>query len=147
MSGIKIRTGSISEVVELSRKVPEFFQPHSEKIYEERLADTQHLILIAELDGNPAGFKVGYQRYSHDVFYSWMGGVLNEYRRKGIATKLANEQETWAKTRGYTKVVFKTRNRLTKMIHFGLNRGFMIVDLIKKGKVGDYRLVMEKMLK
>jgi ribosomal protein S18 acetylase RimI-like enzyme len=146
MSEIKIRNGSISEVVDLSRKVPEFFQPYSEKTYEERLTNTQYLILIAEIDGNLAGFKVGYQRYSHDIFYSWMGGVLSEYRRKGIATKLANEQETWAKNRGYTKVVFKTRNRLTKMIHFGLNRGFMIVDLIKKGKVGDYRLVMEKVL-
>lgn len=146
MSEIKIRTGSISEVVELSRNVPEFFQPYSEKTYEERLSGTEHLILVAEVNDELAGFKVGYQRFGHDVFYSWMGGVLNEYRRKGIATKLANEQETWAKNRGYTKVVFKTRNRLTKMIHFGLNRGFMIVDLIKKGKVEDYRLVMEKKL-
>jgi len=146
MIDIKIRNGSISEVVELSRKVPEFFQPYSEKTYEERLLENQHLILVAEVDGKPAGFKVGYQRFGHDVFYSWMGGVLNEYRRKGIATKLANEQETWAKNQGFTKVVFKTRNRLTKMIHFGLNRGFMIVGLIKKGKVEDYRLVMEKKL-
>ena len=146
MSQIKIRNGSISEVVELSRKVPEFFQPYSEKIYEERLSVHQHLILVAEVDGKPAGFKVGYQRFDHDVFYSWMGGVLNEYRRKGIATNLANEQETWAKNQGFTKVVFKTRNRLTKMIHFGLNRGFMIVDLIKKDKVEDYRLVLEKKL-
>jgi ribosomal protein S18 acetylase RimI-like enzyme len=146
MSEIKIRNGSISEVVELSSRVPEFFQPYSEKIYEERLSENQHLILVAEVEGKAVGFKVGYQRFGHDVFYSWMGGVLNEYRRKGIATKLANEQETWAKNQGFTKVIFKTRNRLTKMIHFGLNRGFMIVDLIKKGKVEDYRLVLEKKL-
>lgn len=146
MSGIVIRKGSISEVVHLSKKVPEFFQPYSEKTYEERLSETQHLILIAEMDGKPAGFKVGYQRYSHDIFYSWMGGVLNEYRRKGIATLLANEQEIWAKNQGHKKIIFKTRNRLTKMIHFGLNRGFMIVDLIKKDKVEEYRLVMEKTL-
>lgn len=146
MTEIKIRKGTIREVVELSQKVTEFYQPYSEKTYEERLSGTQYLILIAEVGGKPVGFKVGYQRYSHDVFYSWMGGVLNEYRRKGIATKLANEQEAWAKNQGFTKVVFKTRNKLTKMIHFGINRGFMIVDLIKKGKLEDYRIVMEKML-
>lgn len=143
---IKIRKGTIGEVVALSREVTEFFQPYSEKTYEDRLSDVPHLILIATVDDKPVGFKVGYRRYGHDVFYSWMGGVLDQYRRKGIATKLADSQEIWAKTHGFVKVTFKTRNRLSKMIHFGLNRGFMIVDLIKKGDVIDYRIVMEKVL-
>ncbi|WP_373495883.1 GNAT family N-acetyltransferase [Aquiflexum sp.] len=146
MNDILIRNGSFSEVVDLSRKIPEFFRPHSENTYEERLSETQHLILIAEMDGKPVGFKVGYQRFSDDIFYSWMGGVLSGYRRKGIATRLADEQESWAKNQGYTKIVFKTRNRLTQMIHFGLNRGFMVVDLIRREKVEEYRLVLEKVL-
>jgi predicted GNAT superfamily acetyltransferase len=143
---ISIRKGTIGEVVALSREVTEFFQPYSEKTYEERLSDVPHLILIATVDDKPVGFKVGYCRYGHDVFYSWMGGVMDQYRRKGIATQLADKQEAWAKTHGFVKVVFKTRNRLSKMIHFGLNRGFMIVDLIKNGEVKDYRIVMEKNL-
>ncbi|EMS31282.1 acetyltransferase, gnat family [Mariniradius saccharolyticus AK6] len=146
MKGIKIRKGTIEEVVELSQQVTEFFQPYSEKTYEERLTDVPHLILIAEFEGKPAGFKVGYERYSHDTFYSWMGGVLPAFRRKGIATLLADEQEKWAKNKGYKKVVLKTRNRLGNMIHFGLNRGFVIVDLVKKGEPEDYRVVMEKSL-
>jgi GNAT superfamily N-acetyltransferase len=143
---IKIRKGTIQEAVALSKEVTEFFQPYSEKSYEERLEGVAHLILIATVDDKPVGFKVGYCRYGRETFYSWMGGVLDQYRRKGIATKLADEQETWAKTQGFIKVVLKTRNRLTKMIHFGLNRGFLIVDLIKKGDVKDYRIVMEKTL-
>lgn len=146
MKGIKIRKGTIEEVVALSRQVTEFFQPYSEKTYEERLTDVTHLILIAEFEGKPAGFKVGYERYGHDTFYSWMGGVLPAFRRKGIATLLADEQEKWAKNKGYKKVVLKTRNRLSNMIHFGLNRGFVIVDLVKKGEPEDYRVVMEKSL-
>ena len=146
MSSIKIRTGSIAEVVALSALVPEFYQSFSEKTYEERLQHTEHLILVAEVDGKPAGFKVGYRRDSPDIFYSWMGGVLATYRRKGVATKLADAQEKWAKNHGYLKVYFKTRNRFAKMIHFGLNRGFMIVDLIKKGPLEEYRIVMEKKL-
>ena len=146
MKKIKIRQGTIKEVIELSKKVTEFFQPFSEKTYQDRLTDTIHLILIAEVDGEPVGFKVGYQGGSAEVFYSWMGGVLNSYRRMGIATQLADEQEKWAKNHGYLKVNFKTRNRFSKMIHFGLNRGFNIVDLIKKGSIDDYRIVMEKVL-
>jgi len=146
MKKIKIRQGSIKEVVEMSKKVTEFFQPFSEKIYEDRLTDTIHLILIAEVDGKAVGFKVGYERDSAEVFYSWLGGVLDSHRRMGIATKLADEQERWAKNHGYHKVYFKTRNRFSKMIHFGLNRGFKIIDLIKKGSIDDYRIVMEKVL-
>jgi GNAT superfamily N-acetyltransferase len=146
MKQVKIRQGTIKEVVELSGLVTEFFQPFSEKTYEDRLTDVTHLILIAEVEGKPVGFKVGYERDSAEVFYSWIGGVLDNYRRIGVATQLAEEQERWAKNHGYHKVYFKTRNRFSKMIHFGLNRGFKIVDLIKRGSIDDYRIVMEKML-
>ncbi len=143
---IKIRQGNIEEVIALSKQVSEFYQPYSEKTYEERLKSVPYLILIAEVDGDPVGFKVGYQRDSPQLFYSWIGGVVSSHRRRGVATKLADAQELWAKNQGYLKVYFKTRNKLSKMIHFGLNRGFMIIDLIKKGQIEDYRIVMEKVL-
>ena len=34
----------------------------------------------------PIGFKVGYERDGY--FYSWMGGVLSDYRKKGVAQNL-----------------------------------------------------------
>lgn len=143
---IKIRQGSISEVVALSHLIQEFFENYPENVYEERLMDEPHLILIATEDGIPVGFKVGYRRFGKDIFYSWVGGVLDQYRRNGIATMLADEQEIWAKSNGFVKVIFKTRNRFTNMVNFGLNRGFKITDLIKKGEVNDHRIVMEKIL-
>lgn len=73
-----------------------------------------------------------------------MGGMRPEFRRKGIATSLATEQERWAKEAGFRAVFFKTRNRLPEMIQFGIKRGFMIVDLQPKGGVEDYRIVMWK---
>lgn len=146
MREITIREGTIVEVVTLSKQVPEFFQPYSEATYEERLEGKPHLILIAEVDGMPAGFKVGYQKETDSEFYSWMGGVLAFYRRMGIATKLAESQESWAKEKGYRIFKFKTRNRLTKMLHFGLHRGFMITDVIKNEKLEEYRIILEKPL-
>jgi len=143
---IHIREGSIPEVVTLSKQIPEFFEPYPEKVYEERLSGVPHLILIATVDGKSVGFKVGYRKFGQVVFYSWMGGVLNEYRRMGIATKLADQQEAWAKANGFCKITFKTRNHLINMIHFGLKRGFIISDLIKNGEIKDHRIVMEKFL-
>lgn len=146
MRDIIIREGTIAEVVALSILVPEFFQPYSEATYKERLQNKPHLILIAEVDGELAGFKVGYQKETNTEFYSWMGGVLASYRRMGIATKLAEKQESWAKKNGYDTIKFKTRNRLTKMLHFGLHRGFMITDVIKNEKLEEYRIVLQKPL-
>lgn len=143
---IHIREGSIAEAVALGRELQEFSEPYKEDIYLKRLTDVPHLILIAAVDNKPVGFKVGYQSSRPDTFYSWMGGVLESYRRKGIATMLAERQEEWAKRNGFLKVSFKTRNHLTNMVFFGLNRGFIIVDLIKKGEVKDYRIMMEKNL-
>jgi len=88
--------------------------------------------------------QVGYQSELPEQFYSWMGGVRLEYRRKGIATALAEEQERWAKEAGFRAVFFKTRNRFPGMIQFGIKRGFKVVDLLPKGVVEDYRIVMRK---
>ncbi|MBK7940001.1 MAG: GNAT family N-acetyltransferase [Lewinellaceae bacterium] len=30
-----------------------------------------------------------------DTFYSWLGGVLPEYRRQGVATQLMQHQHDW----------------------------------------------------
>ncbi|MCH7414809.1 GNAT family N-acetyltransferase [Belliella sp. R4-6] len=143
---IRVRQGTIEEVVALSHRIPEFFRPYDKKVYEDRLKGTPHLILIAEVDDRQVGFKVGYERDLPHVFYSWMGGVLEPYRKMGVATKLAEAQELWASDQGYLKIYFKTRNRLVNMIRFGLNMGFMIVDLVKKDGIEEYRIVMEKVL-
>ena len=45
------------------------------------------------------GFKIGYP-YNEDAFYSWVGGVLPNFRQQRIANKLAEEQELAAKISG-----------------------------------------------
>jgi ribosomal protein S18 acetylase RimI-like enzyme len=145
MTKIQIRKGTVAEVVHLSHQIPEFINPYSEEVYSERLQDKPHLILIAESERQSVGFKVGYQKDS-DIFYSWMGGVLPDYRRMNIATALADGMEAWAKDSGYSKIFFKTRNRLTVMLHFSLGRGFMITDIIRQEEIGEHRIVLEKSL-
>ena len=140
----QLREASLAELLWVHERIPEFPGKASLDFYAERLKHRLHLALVAEKEGELLGFKVGYQSDKPDTFYSWMGGVRPEFRGKGIATSLAEEQERWAKAQGFTSVFFKTRNRFLGMIQFGIQRGFKIVDLHLKGGVEDYRIVMRK---
>ena len=143
-SSIQVREASLAELLWVHERIGEFPGKASLSFYEERLRHRVSLALVAFWEGQLAGFKVGYQSELPETFYSWMGGVRAEFRGKGIATALAEEQERWAKAQGFTSVFFKTRNRFNEMIQFGIKRGFKIVDLHPKGGVEDYRIVMHK---
>lgn len=140
----QIKNGSIEDAVNISKQLPEFHNPHSKEVYEERLDGKKHLILIAYDDTKPIGFKVGYER--EDSFYSWMGGVLPAYRKKGIAKKLATIQEEWARTNGFQTITFRTRNRLKGMLIFAIKNNFNIIDVESRESIDEYRILLRKNL-
>jgi hypothetical protein len=82
------------------------------------------LALIAHLEGNPVGFKVGH-RDRKGVYYSKCGGVLRDYRRLGLALKMQDWQHRFARARGYQEVYFNTFNHFRDMILLGLRTGFV----------------------
>jgi GNAT superfamily N-acetyltransferase len=145
-SPFQLREASLAELLWVHQRILEFPGKASLSFYQERLQHRLSFALVAIWEGELAGFKVGYQSELPETFYSWMGGVRAEFRGKGIATALAEEQERWAKAQGFTSVFFKTRNRFPGMIQFGIKRGFKVVDLLPKGGVEDYRIVMRKEL-
>ncbi|WOK08067.1 GNAT family N-acetyltransferase [Imperialibacter roseus] len=123
---MKIREGTITEIVEASQHVPELMNPYEEPVYHERLDGTEHLILVAEVEGKVVGFKVGYNRYKDGSFYSWMGGLLPAYRGQGIYQQLTEIMEQWASENGYSHMLLKTRNKLKPMIRFCLSQGYYV---------------------
>ena len=130
---IKVVDGSISAVLTLISGVPEFKQPYGATEFQRRSNSPFFKILIGQINEESVGFKVGYDRYQNQkTYYSWMGGVLPEYRNKGVAAALQLELESWCKQQGFTQLRFKTRNNHVKMIHFGVKNGFYLVDLEKK---------------
>jgi GNAT superfamily N-acetyltransferase len=132
---IVVREADILEVVALSALIPELGDFPREKVYRDKIADKPNLILIAEIGGLAAGFKVGYEREGN--WYSWLGGVHPDFRRRGVARLLADRQDEWARAQGYPTVTFKTLNRLRNMLRFGIDRGFNII------KVEEYEDVLE----
>lgn len=146
-ANVTIRRGTVAECVAISQQIPEFADGiYDEKTYESRLFNIKSLILVA-LDGStPVGFKVGYQRDNDGSFYSWMGGIIPDYRKLHIAQKLADEQETWALAEGFNAIVFKTRNSLKGMLIFAIKNGFCIEAVEQKDAIEDYRIILRKKL-
>ncbi len=147
-ANVIIREGTITECIEISEKILEFSSGnYDEAAYLQRLSNTQYLILVAEKDQQVVGFKIGYDRYQDGSFYSWLGGVLSENRKEGIAAQLANEQEKWVSEQGFSSITLKTRNRFRAMLIFALKNGFLIENIEIKENAEDNRIILRKMLK
>lgn len=142
-----VRKGSIEEVVRLSNEIPEFDNPHGKEVYEDRLKSKKHLIAIAEVEGELAGFKVGYDKFGNTSLYTWMGGVLPKFRKMGVAKALADFQEQYAIEEGFDSVILKTRNRHKNMLHFALKFGFEIIEVEPRVESSENRILLKKQLK
>lgn len=75
----QIQEDTIDKVVYLSTQIPEFDRIYPKTEYEKRLLNKPHLILVAYINQKAVGYKVGYQ--DGNTFYSWVGGVLPNYRK------------------------------------------------------------------
>ncbi len=138
-----ISLGTVDEMVTLSRAIPEFESPYDAAEYHKRLKGVFSLVLIARINQHPVGFKAGYA-LNHAVFYSWMGGVVEGARKKGVAKALAAFQQKTLKEKGYTTVRTKTRAKHQAMLNFLLEDGFVVVKEMKKEKPEEKRIILEK---
>ena len=104
------------------------------------------LMLLAVVEGEPVGFKVGY-RENRFTFYSAKGGVLPEHRRRGIARRLLHAMMDYARTGGYVRFAFDTfPNKHAGMTVLGLAEGFRVVKADYNAMYRDFRLRFEKKL-
>ncbi|WP_422527354.1 GNAT family N-acetyltransferase [Serratia fonticola] len=139
------RQVTLEEIHSLYLCIPEFGSLHRLKDLQQRIRDNPSHGLIAEIDGQAAGFKLGYQTAPGE-FYSWLGAVLPDFRRKGIAQTMLAEQERWARSQGYQQLWVKTRNQFRAMLIMLISHEYQIFTLEKKGEVDEYRLLLKKNL-
>ena len=143
---IEIRQGSIEEIVALSQKIPELKNPYGLEDYKRKF-NTKHIILVATAENQIVGFKCGYERDPDTKkFYSWMGGVLPEFRKSGAAKLLLHHMEKWCLDEGYQILEFKTLNEHKAMLIFSLKYGFEIIDVVNSDKDLRKRIVLQKKL-
>lgn len=143
---MQIDIGTIDEVLLVNSQVPEF-ENHGTLINKiaSRLCNTKGLILIARINGELAGYKIGYE-ISNQTFYSWLGGVVPKYRRQGIATKLREHQESWALESRYSEITVKSMNRFPSMLQLLISSNYEIHGYEKRGTKGDGKILFFKKL-
>lgn len=146
------RAASIAEhatVVEVDLSSLDIVKWLNEAIFdEERVINTfdrdDLMILLATIDGEPVGFKIGY-RENRFAYYSAKGGVLPGFRRQGLARKMLYEMMSRARERGYIRFAFDTfPNRHAGMTILGLQEDFRVVKSDFNKTYRDWRLRLEK---
>lgn len=113
-SAILIRRGTLNEALLVLAQVDELAQGRPLASFEGRLS-AEHLILVAECDGQLVGFKIGYALDSC-TFYSWIGGISPLFRRQGVGQALLETQQNWAKRHGYCTVEVKSSDAFPQML-------------------------------
>ena len=78
---------------------------------------------VAEIDGALVGFKIGYAM-TQTKYYSWLGGVHPDQRRRGLAAALMVRQHQWAADQGYAKIETAADQENTPMAKLNLVHGF-----------------------
>lgn len=144
-----VRTIELNElklVVQLLNQLPEFDTVFYEKQLAKQLSKPESIMLIAENDGKPAGCKVAYNRYFDGSVYSWLGGVLPEFRNQGIAQALLDELEKEARKKLFLKVRMKTWNKHKAMLCFALKNDFRIIGFHEMEDTKESRIDLIKKL-
>ena len=121
------------------------FDDADEVFFIERIKTKENILILIAYDKEiPIGFKIGY-RYNETTFYSWVGGVLENFRNKGVAKQLAKLQENWCKKKQFSKIRTKSMNKFKPMLILNLKNDFNIVHVYTNQKK-QTKIVFEKLI-
>lgn len=113
---------------DLLLSIPEFATPYTQAEVSTRLANKSCLLLLVRVEGEIAGFKLGYA-LNQDIFYSWLGGIVPDFRGLGLANQLLNAQENWVKSQRYRMIEVKTRNCFRSMLKMLIHNQYQIIAM------------------
>jgi ribosomal protein S18 acetylase RimI-like enzyme len=114
-------------------KYPGHVEYTAQESYKRMSESKDPIILIAKINDEIAGFAMCYERYPKH-YHLWELGVSENFRKQGIASKLYDEIENYAKTNKYDGVTLNTFNRYTDSLRLAIKRGYEIYDLEKDGE-------------
>lgn len=111
-----------------------------------KMTNKPGLLVITAMSGEKViGYKIGYAL--DDIkFYSWLGGVNNDFREFGIGSTLMEKQHQYLRAKGYSVVQTKTMNKWRSMLILNIKNGFDVMDTYKDEK-GLHKIILEKNLK
>lgn len=110
----------------------------------EKIRQQNPLLLVAYIDDNPIGFKLGYVIEGGQTFFSWLGGVGAAFRRQGIAQSLLDAQEDHVRGMGVSAIYFTSFDRFPAMIELGKKNNYIKVKTALRD--GENKYWFEKQL-
>jgi len=117
---------SQKQVAELAALFTEAFETPPSDSFIERLNEKQDLlVLVATVNSEVIGFKIGYTRFKA-VFFSWLGAVACSKRRSGVARTLLRHQHKLCEERGYKELQTESAGSNQAMLILNLQEGFEI---------------------
>lgn len=142
---VEIREVAPEAAYAVSTAIRELHPPYPWSKWKDRLTGKQSICLVAYNGNEPVGCKVGY--FETDHFYSWVGGVREGWRRKGIARMLAERMEDLVLEHDVRVIRMKTMSRFKGMLLFALGDGFDIVSVEPGADHAESaKIVLEKKL-
>lgn len=141
-----ITPARLAQVIELMTELPEFDQERSIAEFKQRLYGKDALLMLCFVEGELVGFKLGYA-LDEKRFYSWLGGVIPEFRGIGLAQQMLHAVEQWAIEQGYEKIQIKTRNLFKAVLNLLIKNGYQVIDFTPVADdISQYRLSLQKQL-
>ena len=117
----------VSMIVELYNQI--FRPPNGEDFFRRRYLGRHNVLqMIARVEKRPVGFFIGFELKPR-VFFTWFYGVLNDYRRQGIASQLMDAVHEWASENDYEAIRFECHNQHRPMLHLGIAKEYDIVGI------------------
>ncbi len=142
---IVIREAPLQTVLDVHEKIPEFRGAgYDLGVCEDRLKGKDGHLSVVFMDEVPAGYMVAYQRWDDGSVYCWLAGVVPEFRRHGLMTRLMAFLGKYAKRKGYKKITIKTRNSRREMLAFLVKNGFNFTHIQPKSRIEENRIILEK---
>lgn len=112
--------------------------------FEGRLNEKRELSVLVAQSNELVGFKIGYERY-RGIFFSWLGGVIENSRRKGIARELLRQQHHLCLERGYSEIQTEASGDGKAMLLLNIQEGFEVYGTYL-GADGGLRVQLRKFL-
>lgn len=108
--------------------------------------DAIHHVLVAYEDGWPAGCGA-LKEFTSEIVEIKRMYVCEAFRRKGIASRILSELETWAKELKYKKCILETGKKQPEAIGLYKKAGYILIPNYAQYRGMENSICFEKKLK
>jgi len=142
---IPVGPGEIDTIAEMYNAL--FSPARDGEFFQKRFRGRHNVsMLVAMLDDRHVGFTIGFELMP-STFFSWLCGVLPDFRRLGIATQLIKGQQAWAIDHHYSIIRFECQNQHRPMLHVAISEGYDMVGMRWDTATGNNVAIFERDLR